>query len=96
MRLIARIVLSGTNYSVRPGSEFEVGADEAAQLISAGAAYKAPKRVERAVEDPAVEKAVEEVEVVNPDVQQRVTAPASVDKPSPPKPRKRKGKKVSK
>lgn len=91
MKLIADKILRGSAYFADPGDEFEVDAEEAAQLIAAKAAHAAPKTVERAVEEPKVEKAVDE-----PEVSERVIPPEPVAKSRPKKrARKRAPRKVS-
>ena len=89
MRLIADKILRGTGVMADPGDEFEADAEQAAQLIAAGAAHPKPERVERAVAVETVERAV-----VEPEVQERVIPPASVAKPTG-SARKRAPKKVS-
>jgi len=90
MRLIADRMLRGSAVVADPGQEFDVEAEAAAQLIASGAAHAAPLKVERAVEAPVVERAVEESEVV-----ERVIAPEPVGAPAKAHKRVRKGRKVS-
>jgi len=87
MILIANAKLRGALVTANEGDEFVASAEYAAKLIAAGVAHPKPLEAERAVEVQAVEKAVEEVRVVDPET---VRIPAKGAKT-----RKRKAKKVS-
>ena len=95
MKLIADKQLRGASYLADVGDEFEVGAQEAVQLIAADAAHPAPKAVERAdADEGGVEKAADAPPPPQRKMPTKPVNPAPEPKPKPkPKAKKKAAKK---